>query len=246
MPRFIDNERVAENPRAAEVDPEAANANVVAEGASCTQSDASAIAAAASTVQNVFAVDTAISGDRTLLKSFLELQTEISNPFATEPVGNISSVASQDSAPKKSLPAPSDPTTVPTEADASITAMADSQLGDAFRAEGRLEEAIASYRKALALRPDLAEAHRNLGIALQEAQQSAEAITVYQQAISLWPSDADLCFGLGEALQKNGQIEEAIASYRQAVALRPDFAEAYFNLGNALRDLRNEAKDSCR
>jgi tetratricopeptide (TPR) repeat protein len=240
MPRFIDHEVVAENPRAAEEEREVANANIVAERPPSTPSDASAMAATASTVPNVFAVDTAISGDRTLLKSFLELQTEMSNPFATEPVGDVGSVAPNESPPKKSLPAPSGPATAPTEADASVTAIADSQLGDAFRAEGPLEEAIASYRKALALRPDLPEAYSNLGSALQEAQQSAEAVTVYRQAVSLWPSDADLHFSLGEALQKNGQLEEAIASYRQAVALRPDFAEAYFNLGNALRDLRNK------
>ena len=41
-------------------------------------------------------------------------------------------------------------------------------MGEAYRATGKLEDAIASYRLALALKPDYAEAHKNLGIALWE------------------------------------------------------------------------------
>ena len=40
-------------------------------------------------------------------------------------------------------------------------------LGNALRDQGKLEEAIASYRQALRLKPDYAEAYNNLGIALR-------------------------------------------------------------------------------
>ena len=41
-------------------------------------------------------------------------------------------------------------------------AEAHSNLGNALQELGRLEEAVASYRKALAIKPDYAEAHHNL------------------------------------------------------------------------------------
>jgi cytochrome c-type biogenesis protein CcmH/NrfG len=43
-------------------------------------------------------------------------------------------------------------------------------LGVALRAQGRLDEAIASYRQALSLQPDNAVAQTNLANALREQQ----------------------------------------------------------------------------
>ncbi len=39
-------------------------------------------------------------------------------------------------------------------------------LGEAYRAAGRIPEAVACYRRAVELQPDYAEAHNNLGVAL--------------------------------------------------------------------------------
>ena len=36
--------------------------------------------------------------------------------------------------------------------------------GNDYHNQGKLDEAIASYQKALAINPDLAEAHSNLGL----------------------------------------------------------------------------------
>ena len=46
-------------------------------------------------------------------------------------------------------------------------AEAHNNLGNALQDQGKLDEAIACYRRALELKPDYAEAHTNLGIALQ-------------------------------------------------------------------------------
>jgi hypothetical protein len=50
------------------------------------------------------------------------------------------------------------------------------------RALGRLEEAVASYRQALACKPDFAEAHNNLGVALQRLGRQSEALAFYREA----------------------------------------------------------------
>ncbi len=95
-------------------------------------------------------------------------------------------------------------------------------LGFALQAQGRLDEAVASYRRALALKPDLAAAHGNLGNAFWELERLDDAATSYQQALALKPDLAEAHANLGLVLQAQGEAEAAVASYRRALALRPD------------------------
>jgi len=99
-----------------------------------------------------------------------------------------------------------------------------------------MEEAIASYRQAIALKPNYPEAYSNLGNTLRDHGQLDQAISAYRQAITLKSNYPEAHNNLGNALGDQGQLEEAIAAYRQAIALRPNYPEAYSNLGNALRD----------
>jgi tetratricopeptide (TPR) repeat protein len=48
--------------------------------------------------------------------------------------------------------------------------------------EKQVEEAIGHYRQALAIKPDLVEAHYNLGLALLGQGKTAEAIDHFRQA----------------------------------------------------------------
>src|SRR3989304_4682263 len=57
-------------------------------------------------------------------------------------------------------------------------------LGSAYRALKSLDKAIAGCRKALAIKPDFADAHNNLGIALDEKGERDEAIACFQKAIA--------------------------------------------------------------
>ena len=52
---------------------------------------------------------------------------------------------------------------------------------------GRLDEAVACYRQALLLKPDLAAAHNNLGNALCEQGKPEEAEASYRRALALQP-----------------------------------------------------------
>src|SRR5437016_2158562 len=109
-------------------------------------------------------------------------------------------------------------------------------MGEAYRTAGKLEDAIACYRQALALKPDYAEAHTNLGIALWDQGKVAEAIACYCQALALKPNLVEAHHNLGNALYAQFLLEEAAACYHQALALKPDYVEAHYNLGNALLD----------
>ena len=110
-------------------------------------------------------------------------------------------------------------------------------LGHAFKALGRLDDAVASYRRVLKLKPDLAEGHNNLGNALKDLGQIEAAVTSYHRALKLKPDYVEAHYNLGNALKDLGQFEEAVTSYHRALKVRPDFAEAHGNLGVALNDL---------
>ena len=101
-----------------------------------------------------------------------------------------------------------------------------SNLGNALKDQGKLDEAIAAYRQAIGIKPDYAEAHSNLGNALKEQGKLDEAIAAYRQAIGIKPDYAEAHSNLGNALKNQGKLDEAIAAYRQAIGIKPDYAEA--------------------
>ena len=108
-------------------------------------------------------------------------------------------------------------------------------LGIALDGQGKVQEAIASYRNALSLQPNMPDLHFNLGIALTNTGELDAAATSYRKALALNPKFFEAYGNLGTLLQKQGKLEEAIASYRKALSINPD-ARGYFNLATALRD----------
>jgi Flp pilus assembly protein TadD len=107
-------------------------------------------------------------------------------------------------------------------------------FGVALAGQGRLDEAMDHYRKALTIKPDYVEAYNNLGVALAGQGRLGEAIRHYQKVLEIKPDHAEAHNNLGVALTGQGRLDEAAAHYRAAVAIKPDFAEAYNNLGAVL------------
>jgi predicted TPR repeat methyltransferase len=89
-----------------------------------------------------------------------------------------------------------------------------------------LDEAEASLRQAIALKPDYAEAHRNLGVTLKGLGRLEESEASLRQTIALKPDYAEAHYNLGNTLKELGRLDEVEASYTQAIALKPDYAEA--------------------
>jgi tetratricopeptide (TPR) repeat protein len=100
--------------------------------------------------------------------------------------------------------------------------------------QGKLDEAIAQYRKALELQPDLAPAHVSLGTALARSGQLDSAIAQYEKALEINPDFAEAHNNLGNALVRRGRIDQAIAHYQAALEIKPDYADAHYNLANTL------------
>jgi protein O-GlcNAc transferase len=107
-------------------------------------------------------------------------------------------------------------------------------LGNAFKAQGKLQEAAASYAGALAQNPNHVGALFNLGLVLQMQGRLEEAAASYRRALSHRPDYAEAHGNLGNTLQAQGQLQEAVACYGRALHYRPDYAEVHSNLGNVL------------
>ena len=96
---------------------------------------------------------------------------------------------------------------------------------------GSIQDAIASFRRALALRPQFPEALNNLGFTLRLSGQQIEAIEVLHAALSLRPNYPDALNNLGMCLGEGGMLDDAVAALKKALALKPNFAQALGNLG---------------
>lgn len=100
--------------------------------------------------------------------------------------------------------------------------------------EGRIGHAVTRYKRALALRPDYADAHNNLGVAFVAQGRMIDAIAHYKRAIALNPDHRNAHNNLGTALVSLLRFAEAIPHYERAIALNPGQADAHYNLGIAL------------
>lgn len=114
------------------------------------------------------------------------------------------------------------------------SAVAYSNLGEAYRALSRLDDALAAYGRALQLKPDLVAGHFNIGVTLCIIGRMEEAAESFQRVVELDPGYADAHRNLGFCLEKRGELAGAIESYRRSLRLQPDVAETYFNLGVAM------------
>ena len=119
--------------------------------------------------------------------------------------------------------------------------IAQNNLGGTLLEKGQLDEAIAHYREALEIKPNVAQVQSNLGNALVREGQVEEAIVHLQKALEIDPGYAEAYNHMGSALMKKGQAGEAIAYYQKAVQLNASYADAYNNLGVAF--LRNGQVD---
>lgn len=114
-------------------------------------------------------------------------------------------------------------------------------LGNAWTALGKPDNAIAAYRKAVAANASYAKAHFQLALALQGKKDPPpspadlkEAAAEYQKVIDAQPNNAIAHYDLGLVLQSTGDEAQAKKHYQDAVRIDPKYAPAHVNLGRML------------
>jgi tetratricopeptide (TPR) repeat protein len=106
--------------------------------------------------------------------------------------------------------------------------------GIALAREGKWDEAIASFREAVRLRPGYADALNNLGNVLFFQKKFDEAVACYEEVVRVAPDHAGAYSNLGEVVRQQGRLKDAVTYCERSVRLRPDFAQGRVHLGLAL------------
>jgi len=109
-------------------------------------------------------------------------------------------------------------------------------LGRAYARQGKLEEALANYRKAAELHPD-ASYYVSLGKALSKRQDS---IAQFERALAIDPSYAPAHLELGRRYVQGEQFGKARPELEKAIEIEPDYYEAYYLLGRLLHRAGDE------
>jgi tetratricopeptide (TPR) repeat protein len=107
-------------------------------------------------------------------------------------------------------------------------------LGSAYLAEGKVDEALAAQRTAVELAPTSSEAHYNLGIVLYADGRLDEAIAEFRRVITLNEDFAEAWSYLGNLLVEKNDFTGAVAAHRRALALQPGRGIHLFNLARIL------------
>jgi tetratricopeptide (TPR) repeat protein len=111
--------------------------------------------------------------------------------------------------------------------------MACDNLGNILLKQGKVDQAVAQFERALVINPEDHNAHNNLGTVLLHAGQMEQAVIHFQNALRISPGNAEAHNNLGLALLQKRQPNQAVAEFQQALALKEPYAAAQFNLGNA-------------
>jgi tetratricopeptide (TPR) repeat protein len=127
-----------------------------------------------------------------------------------------------------------------TLANTSNNYVAYNNLGRALTLEGRLDEAVINFRKALEICGAVcADVHNNLGHVLARKGEWAEAIASYRTAIQTWPGspNAHNNNNLGISLAKVGKTDEALEQFQEALRIDGNYPDAHRNLAVLLLQL---------
>lgn len=115
-------------------------------------------------------------------------------------------------------------------------AVTETNLGTAFYEQGRHDEAVARFERAIAIEPGYVPAFNNLGVALRAAGRTADAVAAYRRGLTVRDDYPDLHFNLANALLAANRTDEAAEHLRKAAAGEPDSAGNHNNLGLALAE----------
>jgi TolB-like protein/Flp pilus assembly protein TadD len=99
-------------------------------------------------------------------------------------------------------------------------------------------KALTDAHKAIALTPELAEAHYALAKVLEDSLEFTRASQEYQRAVALAPGNALLLGDYGVFVADIGQTEAGLAAARHALVLDPLSSDAHISVGAALMAAR--------
>jgi len=116
---------------------------------------------------------------------------------------------------------------------------AQNNLGLTLEGLNRVDDAIAAYRKALAMQAGSSHPSEqpmlNLATVLIDRNQFGEALSLLQQAAEIAPDDWKILAQLGRLYTEEGDLKAARAVLQRAVSIEPQKASLHFRLGQVYK-----------
>ncbi len=118
--------------------------------------------------------------------------------------------------------------------------------GDRLVKEGRYEESIALYDRAIRMGSRPATAWTSKGVAYKRLGRLDEAVRCHNAALKANPKNEIAWCNKGDILFRAGRLEKAIECFDRAIEVRPKYAIAWNNKGAALAKMgRFEEAKAC-
>lgn len=99
--------------------------------------------------------------------------------------------------------------------------------------EGKTEEAIRYYHKALQIAPSFYPAHNQLGVAFLQHQDFAAAQAEFEEVIKLNQADTNAYFNLGNVFLLTNRVDDALSVLEEGLRKQPNSGLGKFLLGSA-------------
>ena len=116
-------------------------------------------------------------------------------------------------------------------------------LGTALQSQGRLEEALKAFDKAVQLKPDVAELWKNLGNVLLALERPADALLSFQHILTLDPRHWEAAYQSAVLFHQLERLAEAVEHFDLCNRLKPDHALTLRARARSLRDM-NRLKEA--
>ncbi|MGB3514239.1 MAG: glycosyltransferase 61 family protein [Microcoleaceae cyanobacterium] len=104
-------------------------------------------------------------------------------------------------------------------------------LGNTIAYQGREEEAIECWEKAVELQPDFLAAYQSLASLFQRLREFQKAISYYLKMLEIQPNSLEVYENLGLCFSAMNYLEEARAYCQLSIKIQTDYSPAWGNWG---------------
>ena len=105
------------------------------------------------------------------------------------------------------------------------------RIGEAYRADGRLANAIDAFERCLSFDPDNPDMQFYAGHAAEWKDDWTRAEALYRKAFAADADNVDVQFGLGRVALHDGRLSEARAYFEQGLKAADGYADLHFFMG---------------
>jgi len=114
--------------------------------------------------------------------------------------------------------------------------------GNYYGKQGRTEEALRDYDRALDLNSNVARIWYNKGLLLAQLDRSDSALVCFDHVLTLDPRNVDALNNRGAMRYRKGNLAGAIADFTRILELNPRYRDAYLNRAVAYADEKDFEK----